>query len=161
MAAIVFPDGESLSIPWREFSFYPSGTPISGMLMTVHEVRRARLLMLVEQYKGMANLCEALGFARNDTARLTRIANANVRHERAGKPYVMGDDLARQIEGSLQLERGWMDTPPAYAPPPDQRIAHVLKIMESMPEWQLDQAVKIVDTLAQPARKNGTNGTTG
>ena len=105
----------------------------------------------------MANLCEALGFARNDTARLTRIANANVRHERGGAPYVMGDDMARRIEETLKLERGWMDTPPGYIDLKDGRISHVLKVMEAMPEWQRDQAVKIVDTIAQPVG-NGTDG---
>jgi hypothetical protein len=156
MAAIVFPEGECLSIPKREFKFSPPGIPILGM-MTVHETRRARLLMLIEEHKGMANLCEALGFARNDTARLGRIANANLRKERGDAPYVMGDDLARKIEDLLKRERGWMDTPPGYLDLSDQRVSHVVKVMEAMPEWQRDQAVKIVDTLAQPPR-NGTDG---
>lgn len=98
-----------------------------------------------------------MGFARNDTARLGRIANANIRHEREGKPYVMGDDLARTIEDKLLLERGWMDTPPGYVDMTDTRISHVLKVMEAMPEWQRDQAVKIVDTIAEPPKQNGTN----
>ncbi len=59
----------------------------------------------------MANLCQLLGYARNDTAKLTRIMNANVRHERGGKTYNMGDALAREIERKLGLERGWMDNP--------------------------------------------------
>jgi hypothetical protein len=163
MAAIVFPMGERLSSPTGEFDYSPAGNPI-GWMMTVHDARRARLLMLVQQHAGsMANLCEALGFARSDTARLTRIANANLRHEREGKPYVMGDELARQIEAKLNLERGWMDTPPGYADPSDSRITKALRLMEAMPEWQRDQAVKILDTLAQPVTKsgNGTNGTTG
>lgn len=33
----------------------------------------------------------------------------------------------------------------------DPRIAHVVKIMQAMPEYKIDQAVKIVDTLAEPA----------
>lgn len=60
----------------------------------------------------MANLCEALGYARNETAKLTRISNANLRHERGGTPYVMGSPMARDIEKKLSLDPGWMDTPP-------------------------------------------------
>jgi hypothetical protein len=33
----------------------------------------------------------------------------------------------------------------------DPRIEHVLKIMQAMPGYKVDQAVKIVDTLAEPA----------
>jgi hypothetical protein len=39
----------------------------------------------------------------------------------------------------------------------DPRIAHVLKVMEAMPEYKVDQAVKIIDTIAEPV----PNGDTG
>lgn len=35
-------------------------------------------------------------------------------------------------------------------PVDDHRIAHALKVMQAMPEYQLDRAVKIIDTLAEP-----------
>lgn len=55
---------------------------------TVHETRRARLEMLVQQHGGkLAELNEALGLARNAT-KLARIRNANARLER-GTVYVM------------------------------------------------------------------------
>lgn len=38
------------------------------------------------------------------------------------------------------------------------RIAHALKVMQAMPEYKVDQAVKIIDTLAEPAPGSGTNG---
>lgn len=152
---ILFPDGEYLSIPNGAFPSSPTGNETQRML-TIAETRRARLEMLIAQYGGkIANLNEALGFARNDT-RLARIRNANVRHERGGKAYVMGEEQARAIEDALQLERGWMDTPPGYADLDDPRISHVVKVMEAMPAWQRDQAVKIVDTLAEPPARNGT-----
>ncbi len=123
---------------------------------TVEETRRLRLASLVEQHGGMANLCEKLGYARNETAALTRIVNGNVRHERGGKPYNMGSPMARDIEAKLGLEKGWMDTPASFAEMhPDGSIAHVMHVMESMPEWKRDQAMKIVDTLAE--RPNGTD----
>lgn len=142
-----------------EFYFYPPGFPMKPMV-TVEETRRARLQILVKQYGSMANLCESLGYARTETATLTRILNANIRHDREGKPYNMGGPMARQVEEKLKLPIGWMDTPPddQYLPD-DERIRAMVKVMEAMPEWQLDQAMKIIDTIAQPAKKG--NGTVG
>lgn len=119
--------------------------------------------MLIAQHGGkIANLNERLGYERTAT-KLARLRNANVRHERAGKPYQMGDAQAREIEDKLGLERGWMDTPPGYPDMTDTRISQALKLMEAMPEWQRDQAVKILDTLAQPPAKvgNGDEGPPG
>jgi hypothetical protein len=157
MAAIVFPKGEPLSIPYREFCFFPLGNPI-GQMMTVHETRRARLQQLAEMKGGMANLCEALGLARSDTARFTRITNANVRHERGATPYVMGDDLARNIEETLRLERGWMDTPPGLELASDgPRLQALHRVAAELAPYQVDQLIQIGETLArgpqsQPAK---------
>ena len=108
MARILFPNGESNARPIGEFSFSPVDSGIARM-RTVEEIRRANLQVLVDQHAGMANLCEKLGYARNETATLTRILNANVRHDRGGKPYNMGSPMAREMEDKLQLELGWMD----------------------------------------------------
>ena len=73
----------------------------------------------------------------------------------------MGSPMARDIESKLGLDVGWMDTPMGYSDmQPDDRIVHVMKIMESMPDWQRDQAMRIIDTFAEPAKPN-RNGTTG
>jgi hypothetical protein len=128
-------------------------------VQTIDKTRRERLELLIEEFGSIAALNVAMGMDRTD-ATFSQIRN-QAAHSKTGKPRSMGDDLARRIEAALGKSEGWMDTPPGYPQLDDQRIAHVLKIMESMPDWQLDQAVKIVDTLAQPARKNGTNGTTG
>lgn len=121
-------------------------------MKTIEETRRSKLHLLVERHKGMANLCEALGYARNDTAKLTRILHANTRHDRAdGKTYNMGSSTAREIEEKLGLDAGWMDTPIGYSDlQSDQRILHVMKVMESMSTWQRDQAARVIDTLAMP-----------
>lgn len=113
--------------------------------------------MLIVEFGSIANLNVAMGMDRTD-ATFSQIRNQAV-HSKTGKPRVMGEDLARRIEATLNKPEGWMDTPPGYAEVEDQRISHVVKIMEAMPEWQRDQAVKIVDTLAQPPAKG--NGTTG
>lgn len=109
----------------------------------------------------MANLCEKLGFARNETATLTRILNGNVRHERGGTPYNMGSPMARSIEAKLNLEHGWMDTPPSLSEQyghsePLDKMAALLAAME--PEMQY-KVVRMVAALSQPA--NGTNGKSG
>lgn len=83
-------------------------------MQAVEETRRIRLQMLVKKHGSMANFCQLLGYARTETATLTRILNANVRHDRGGKPYNMGSPMAREIEEKLSLGLGWMDTPPTY-----------------------------------------------
>jgi hypothetical protein len=134
-----------------------------AVMQTVEETRRLRLQMLVDQHKGMANLCEKLGYARNETATLTRILNGNIRHDRGGKPYNMGSPMAREIEMTLRLEEGWMDTPPTYADlshsndegDPISKAVHLLQAME--PEARF-QAVRLLDALAEPTKGNGTTG---
>lgn len=125
-------------------------------VQTVDKTRRERLEQLIAEYGSIAALNVAMGMDRTD-ATFSQIRNQAV-HSKTGKPRTMGDDLARRIEVTLSKPEGWMDTPPGYADLSDQRISHVLKVMEAMPEWQRDQAVKIVDTLAEPPRGNGTQG---
>jgi transcriptional regulator with XRE-family HTH domain len=36
----------------------------------------------------------------------------------------------------------------------DKRIAHAVKLMQQMPEYKLNQAIKIIDTIAEPVPKN-------
>lgn len=133
-------------------------------MKTVEQTRRDRLQMLVQRHggerEGMANLCEALGMARNNTAGLTRILNANIRHERDGEAYEMGSKKAREIEQKLGLEHGWMDTPPTYAElhgEPDI-ISKALTMLEAMEPQARYQALRLLDALAQPPLANGTNG---
>lgn len=134
MAPIVSPVGETLSRPTGEFIFYPAGSNIAAM-RTIDETRRARLRMLVERAGTMAELCQQLGYARNETATLTRILNGNIRHDRDGKPYNMGETMARYIEETLSLQRGWMDTPPSYEElDPDPMIADLIKVARQLVE---------------------------
>jgi hypothetical protein len=149
-----------LSRPAGEFLFSPAGVEIFNM-KTVEETRRDRLQLLVEKHGGMANLVEKLGSARNETAALTRVLNANIRHERDGTPYVMGSPKARAIEAALGLEKGWMDTPLTVAEQfgnsePLDRMASLMAAME--PEMQY-KVVRMVAALSQPA--DGTNGRNG
>lgn len=69
---------------------------------------------------------------------------------------MMGAALARRIDAALHLGNGWMDNdhvPQSYR---QRRLEDALKIMEHMEAWQFDQAMKIIDTIAQPRPDNGT-----
>lgn len=154
MDNIVFPNGEIMSRPLGEFLFSPMGGQIAAM-QSVEETRRARLQMLVNKQGSMAELCQKLGYARTETATLTRILNANIRHDRGGKLYNMGSPMAREIEEKLSLGLGWMDTPPTYVElhgDEDPRTK-VMLLMEAMPPAQWSTAVRLLDALAQPAPK--------
>lgn len=123
-------------------------------MKTVGQIRRENLLKLIEQHGSIAELNNKLGLPRTD-ATLSQIKNQSTTSR--GKPKMMGVTLARRIEQSLKLIEGWLDNdhaPPSYR---QQRIEHAVKAMEHMTDYQVDQAVKIIDTLAQPV-KNGTSG---
>lgn len=70
--------------------------------------------------------------------------------------------MAREIETSLGLETGWMDTPLTYAELHGQEDprAKVLQLMEAMPTDQWATAVRLLDALAQPSPANGTTNPT-
>lgn len=70
----------------------------------------------------------------------------------------MGSPMAREIETSLGLETGWMDTPLTWAEALGQEDprAKVMQLMEAMPPDQWSTAVRLLDALAQPAARNGT-----
>lgn len=126
---------------------------VMACMKTIGEIRRDNLEILLLQFGSLANLNEKLELARTDST-LSQIRNRSTSSR--GKPRAMGDDLARKIEAALDLDPGWMDN---VQYPPDtrqHRIQHVLQVMESMEDWQVDQAVKIVDTIAEPAPRNGT-----
>jgi hypothetical protein len=125
-------------------------------MKTVGQIRRENLLLLLQTHGSLANLNEKLELPRTD-ATLSQIKNQSITSR--GKPKMMGVTLARRIENMLKLDPGWMDKdqlPPSYR---QQRIDHALKVMAHMEDWQIDQAIKIIDTVAQPAPKSG-NGPT-
>lgn len=129
-------------------------------MKTIEETRREKLQMLVKIHGGTANLCERLGYSRAETSKLTRIANGNIRHERGGKPYELGSATARLIEEALELERGWMDTPPTLAEQyghHDSRVL-VMEVMEKLPQEHHATVLRLVNALVEPNTKNGTSG---
>lgn len=111
--------------------------------------------MLVDQEGGLANLCARLSLSRKETSGLSRILNANIRHERGGVPYVMGSQMARDIELKLALPVGQMDTPITYAElhSAEDPRTKVMSLMEAMPQSEWATVVRLVDALAQPTPK--------
>jgi hypothetical protein len=102
------PIGFGKSTPIGAFADLPAAFPIPPM-KTIAEIRRENLQELIDQVGGgsIAEMNERMGWDRTDP-RLTRIRNANVRGDR-GKPFQMGDGMAREIEQKFGLEEGWMD----------------------------------------------------
>lgn len=145
------------SITLGNFFYLPGGDAIGGM-QTAYETRRDRLLMLKKKHVTWAAINRLLGWEATN-ARLSQIGAGSIRSGR-DTPYVMGDEMAREIETSLGLETGWMDTPLTWAEmhgEEDPR-AKVLQLMEAMPPDQWATAVRLLDALAQPAKGNGTTG---
>jgi hypothetical protein len=125
-------------------------------MQTVHETRRQRLGMLKKQYGTWADLNQAIGWEKT-SSRLSQIYSATIRSDR-GKPFVMGDETAREIEDALSLTTGWMDTPPTYAelnghPDVTSQAVLLLDAMEPEARWQ---ALRVLGALTKPS-----NGTTG
>lgn len=73
----------------------------------VSEIRRENLELLIEEEGTIPALNEKLGRRRNDPS-LSFIRAQSVRSS-TGKPYLMGDKMAREIETKLSLGYGWMD----------------------------------------------------
>lgn len=129
------------------------------LMLTIAETRRIRLNLLISKFGTMASLNSALGWTRTDP-KLSQIRNEHVRGT-SGKPYNMGDSMARKIEGKLKLEKGWMDTPPSLAEQyglEDPR-AKTWDLMVRMPEGQLQTAYRLINALAQSQSPDDLNKT--
>lgn len=146
-----------MSIAICEFQRLTIGFQIASM-KTVSETRRDRLEMLIKQHGSLAELNEKLGWARTDP-KLTQIRNANARAGRE-KPYQMGDAMAREIEDKLEIERGWMDTPPSYNEihSREDPRAKAMLLLEQMSPEQATVATRLLTAIAEPEKKQGNGG---
>lgn len=100
-----------------------------------------------------------------EQAELGRIAGtsrAMVNHWLSGEVKSINIEFALNIEESLHYSHIWLMlgrgekkiTKKEYS----HRITHVLEILQNMEDYQVDQAVKIIDTINQPI-PNGNNKT--
>lgn len=127
-------------------------------MQTSSEIRRSRLNQLVEKYGSIADLNQAIGWARTDP-KLSQIKNNNKRPGRDAS-YQMGDAMAREIEERLGLERGWLDNPASEAERDGVmgKRQKAEELMRSMSDDQLAVALRLLDALAKPEQGNGTTG---
>lgn len=128
---------------------------------TIAETRRIRLDMLVKRHDdSLAKLNEALGLDRTDST-LSQI-RTQAKHSKTGKPRSMGDDLARRIEDTLLLERGWMDTPPTLSEQyghDDSRVM-IEHMVQQMPPEDWPTAVRLLSALKRPEAAPSTQAST-
>lgn len=128
-------------------------------MRTINQIRHSNLLLLLEDYDSLAALNERLGLPRTD-ATLSQIKNRS-KDSKTGKPRVMGDVLARRIEAAVGKPEGWLDNPQYRSGTREARVALAMQLMERMPDWQVDQAIKILDTIAEPPPRTGTDAESG
>jgi hypothetical protein len=74
---------------------------------TVADIRHANLLALIKRAGGPGALADRID---RSPAQVSQWVNRPP-DSSTGKPRNIGDRAARHIESSLQLQRGWMDTP--------------------------------------------------
>jgi hypothetical protein len=146
-----------MSIATAQFSF-PGTEHLISRVKTIAETRRARLQMLLDKHGTLAAINDLIELPRTD-ATLSQIKNQSP-HHKTGKPRSMGDDMARRIEEKLDLETGWMDTPPSYSELHGEAdpISKAIDLMAAMEPEARYQAVRLLDALAQPTKANGTTG---
>jgi transcriptional regulator with XRE-family HTH domain len=128
----------------------PQGILLAGLDllrcgMDESPVRISRLQTLIDgqRFKTQASLAGALGVQPDYLSRMFK-----------GKKALSGD-MAREYENKLGLPKYWLDGEPSPVQTDSPRIAHAVKIMQEMEPYQLDMAIKIIDTIAKPAEPNG------
>lgn len=77
-------------------------------MKTITEIRRENLIEILKDFRTIAEFNETMGRKRTDPS-FGMIKNQQVNPNR-GKPRIMGDKLAREIELRLNLPDGWMDS---------------------------------------------------
>lgn len=138
----------------RSFIDLSVALPIA-LMKTIAEIRLDNLELLIEEYGSSDAVAE---LAETSPVYLSQLRNKAL-DSKTGRARQIGDPLARKLEIGCKKEVGWMDNP-QYAPTSRNRqITQIVRIMEHMEDWQLDQATKILDTIAQPApkRSNGSS----
>ena len=120
-------------------------------MKTVGEIRHGNLLLLLEEFQSAETLAELVDSSPIYISQLRNKAPDS----KTKKPRQIGDDMARKLETKCGKEVGWMDHEHPLLTYRQERINHAISAMENMEDWQLDQAIKIVDTIAQPIAKQG------
>lgn len=132
-------------------------------MKTVEEVRRIRLHELLVEHGSWARLNELTSKKKLDST-YSQIAG-QVIGSKSGAPKQMGSASARQLEVSLRLPRGWMDTDPNLAPSSDQQVppfptlaAALAKLSAALQEPMPDDVREdVAHALANLAKRRGVD----
>jgi len=120
-------------------------------MKTIAEIRLGNLERLIEEFGTAEAVAERSG---TSPIYLSQIRN-EAKDSKTGKPRQIGDPLARKLEAGCEKELGWMDHHAILYSYRHERIKHAIAVMEHMEDWQLDQAIKIVHTIAEPNKRQG------
>lgn len=85
----------------------------TSKMKTSKELRYDNLLRLLDQLGSVQALAERLGKSHAQISQL----KTKAKDSKTGKIRGIGDDLAREIEMTLNLEIGWMDNDHSKNPP--------------------------------------------
>lgn len=89
---------------------------------TISETRRDNLLILLERFRSIAEFNATMGRDRRSPV------FALIKSQKGGangRPRIMGDKLAREIEARLALPEGWMDESHSDSATPDVAIDYL------------------------------------
>lgn len=84
------------------------GVPSTTTLKTIHEIRHQRLLELIEEAGSVSAFAKRTGRSISQVSQL----KSRTRHSSSGRPRVVGEVLARELEAIFGKPLGWMDVPP-------------------------------------------------
>jgi len=122
-------------------------------MRTIAQIRLDNLRLLVQEFGSQ----DAVAVRGNTSpVYISQVINQTP-DSKTKKPRQIGDPLARKLEAGCDKELGWMDNH-HYDRGREYRIEHAIAAMEQMRDWQFDQAIKILDTIAQPQPNDGTTG---
>jgi len=111
-----------------------SASLFNAPMKTIEEIRRERLLELIDEVGSIAALNAALGLLPRDST-LSQIKNQS-KESKTTKPRGMGSTMARKLEEALKKPRGWMDS--------DPELVRRLTVLE----WDVDMERKAASPLA-------------
>lgn len=114
-------------------------------MKTIEEISVEALRSLIKQFGSTVALNRSLGRNERDST-FSQILNA-APNSKSGKPKTMGSDLAREIESSLSLERGWMDNSWNCSDVINQKVESV------KPTWPFSVSYSNYLALSRAARK--------
>lgn len=104
-----------------------------SLVLTIHDIRHANLVTLVERFGTLQALAEKVGTSHSQLSQYFH----RTKHSATGKQRQVGEDFARLLEVKCELPFGWMD--------------NVHKNSEPSPEAM--EIAHGIDRITDPARR--------